>query len=108
IAADVPLTLTLVTNEARLGPGEALTSMALEPGQAPPDLAPNDHVRVVVTGVSDSAGIRQTVLLDAEAVVWSVELSQDGIATIVTLRGPLSLSNDVAAAAAVRLARVDG
>lgn len=108
IAVGVPLSATLVTDDLPLAPDEALTSMALEPGQVPPDLAPNDHVRIVVTAKSDGAGVTETVLLEAGAVVWSVDLSQDGISVIVTVRGPLSLSTDVAAAASVRLARVDG
>lgn len=108
IAAGVPLSPSLVTAEQPLGPDEALTSMALEPGHVPPDLAPNDHVRIVVTAASDSLGATATSLLDAEAVVWSVGASPDGISVIVTVRGPLSLSTEVAAASSVRLARVDG
>jgi len=108
VALGVPLSPTLVVDEKSLGPDEALTSMALEPGQVPPDLAPNDHVRIVVTSPSDTAGATATTMLDAEAIVWSVDLSQDGIALIVTVRGPLSLSTDIAAATSVRLSRVDG
>lgn len=108
IAANVPLSPTLVTDEQPLGTDEALTSMALEPGQVPPDLAPNDHVRIIVTAPSDSLGATASTLLDAEAVVWSVGASPDGISVIVTVRGPLSLSTEIATAASVRLARVDG
>ncbi|MEO6125556.1 MAG: SAF domain-containing protein [Ilumatobacteraceae bacterium] len=103
-----PLSMALVTDEQPLGADEALTSMALEPGQMPPDLAPNDHVRIIVTASAGATGVASTQLLESEAVVWSVELSQDGVSTVVTVRGPLTLSTDVAAAVAVRLARVDG
>jgi len=108
IAAGLPLSMALVTEEMPLGADEALTSVALEPGQMPPDLSPNDHVRIIVTAASGQSGAATTQLLEASAVVWSVELSQDGVSTIVTVRGPLTLSSDVAAAVSVRLARVEG
>ena len=108
IAVGSPMSAALVTAEVPLAADEALTSMALEPGEMPPDLAPNDHVRVVVTTAADPTGASTTVLLDATAIVWSVELSQDGVSTVVTVRGPLSLSSDIASAVSVRLARVEG
>ncbi len=105
IAANSPLTQSVVTSATPLLPGEALTSMALAPGQVPPDLAPNDHARVVVTSIG-VAGETQAALLDEQAVVWSVSLAPDGTSTIVTVRGPISLSSAVASAAKVQLARV--
>jgi len=105
IAADSPLTQSLVTAAAPLLAGEALTSMALAPGQLPPDLAPNDHVRVVVTSVG-VAGETQATLLEEQAIVWSVSLAPDATSTIVTVRGPISLSSAVASASKVQLARV--
>jgi hypothetical protein len=82
--------------------------MALAPGQLPPDLAAGDHVRVVVTAAVDAAGAVKTSMLDAAATVWSVVTAPDGATTIVTVRGPISLTSDVAAASKVQLARVDG
>ena len=108
IAEGAPMSVSLLVDEQPLAADEALTSMALEPGQAPPDLALNDRVRVVVTSASDGTGAVLTTMLDATAVVWSVGQSQDGISTVVTVRGPLSLATDVAAAVSVRLARVEG
>ncbi len=108
IAAGMPLSSALATTDQPLGSDEALTSMALDPGEVPPDLAPNDHVRIVVTAPSNSAGATEATLLEATATVWSVDPSQDGISVVVTVRGPLALSTEVAAASAVRLARVDG
>lgn len=105
IAADSPLTQSFVAAARPLLDGEALTSMALAPGQVPPDLAPNDHVRVVVTSVG-VAGETQATLLDEQAIVWSVSLAPDGTSTIVTVRGPISLSSAVASAVRVQLARV--
>lgn len=108
IDADVPFTPTLLADERPLGTGEALTSMALDPGQLPPDLAPNDHVRIIVTGEPDASGVATTVMLDEGAVVWSVVDGQDRVSTIVTLRGPLALSTLVASATQVQLATVVG
>lgn len=107
IAAGAPLSMSLLADEEPLGADEALTSIALDPGQMPPDLARNDHVRIIVTGVAGPTGAAATQLLEAGAVVWSVELALDGVSTIVTVRGPLTLSTDVAAAVSVRLARVE-
>ena len=119
IDIDVPITPTLLTDARSLAVDEALTSMALAPGHLPPDLATNDMIRIVVTGPSAVPGvggsvggsvgggsIDVTVLLDQPAVVWSVEKSPDGVSTIVTLRGSLSLSTAIAAADEIRLVRV--
>ena len=120
IDIDVPITPTLLTDARALALDEALTSMALAPGHLPPDLAMNDTIRIVVTGPSTARGvdvgagvgavgggaIDVTVLLDQPAVVWSVEKSPDGVSTIVTLRGSLSLSTAIAAADEIRLVRV--
>ncbi len=105
---DAPFSSSVVTATAPLSLDEALTSMALAPGQLPPDLAPNDHVRVVVIAAPDATGLAQPTLLDAQATVWSVTTAPDSTTTVVTLRGPLSLSSAVAAASKVQLARVSG
>jgi uncharacterized membrane protein YgcG len=131
IDVDVPITPTLLTDARPLAIDEALTSMALAPGHLPPDLATNDTIRIVVTGPSAAVGgsggsggssgsggtggsgatggggaIDVTLLLDQPAVVWSVDKSPDGVSTIVTLRGSLSLSTAIAAADEIRLVRV--
>jgi hypothetical protein len=108
IGADVPFTATIVTHAAPLGADEALTSVALAPGLLPPDLAPGDDVRIVVTRAADASGASSTDLLPEPAVVWSVDAAPDGASTVVTIRGPLSLATEVAAAVRVRLARVAG
>ena len=108
IAPDVPFTQSLLTEAAPLSPDEALTSMALAPGQLPPDLAPNDVVRLVVTAVPDAAGVAPSVLLADVATVWSFVPGPDGVLTIVTVRAPLSLSSEVAAASRVLLVRIEG
>jgi hypothetical protein len=108
ISPGEPFAHSLVSAAPALSTGEALSSMALAPGQLPPDLAAGDHVRVVVTAAVDAAGAMKTSLLDADATVWSVVTAPDGATTIVTVRGPISLSSDIAAASKVQLARVDG
>ena len=108
IEPNAPFMQSLLSSAAPLAADEALTSMALAPGQLPPDLAPNDHVRIVVTAVADATGAAATQMLVDEATVWSVITAPDGVASIVTVRGPISLSSEVAAAAKVQLARVNG
>jgi Flp pilus assembly protein CpaB len=108
IDPNAPLTLSMLTDDQPLGPAEALTGVALQPGDMPPDLAPGDQVRVVVTGRADATGVSTTAILDDAAVVWSVDQADDASSTIVTVRGPLAIASAVAAAADVRLVRVDG
>ena len=108
IDAGVPLTPALATDTAPLAVGEALASLALAPGDLPPDLAASDHVRLVIT-VDGASGERATSsLLDDEAVVWAVDAAHDGIATVVTLRGPIGLATQIASAADVQLVRIVG
>ncbi|MCU1395618.1 MAG: hypothetical protein JWM34_4046 [Ilumatobacteraceae bacterium] len=108
IDAGVPLTPTLVSDTPPLGADEALTSMALEPGRLPPDLAPGDHVRLVVSVPAGVAEEPVSSLVDESAVVWSVDPAPDGVATVVTIRGPISLATQIASASAVRVVRVVG
>ena len=108
IVPGTPFSQAIAAVADPLAPDEALTSMALDPGQLPPDLAPNDRVRMIVTSVPDATGVAATTLLDDLATVWSVVPAPDGLSTIVTLRGPISLSREVAAASRVQLARVEG
>ena len=107
IPSGVPLNSALFTTASALGPDEALTSVALEPGRMPPDLAPDDEVRIVVV---NSDGVNSPArLLEATAQVWSiVDADGSNLNTIVTLRGPLSLATDLAAASTVQIARVEG
>jgi SAF domain len=108
IGAGAPLTATMVAENEPLGPDEALTSMALDAGEFPSDLAPHDHVRLVVTSPADASGQVTTRMLDGDAIVWSVAAAPDGMSTVVTIRGALDLSAEVASAAKVQLALVEG
>jgi len=107
IAANVPMSLSLLADTQPLGENEALSSMALEAGDYPPDLAADDHVRILVTGRPDATGSAVTTLVDEGALVWSVEDSPDGASTIVTVRGSLSLATSIAAADQIDLVRVE-
>ena len=82
--------------------------MALDPGQFPSDLATGDHVRLIVTSNPDATGQSATTMVDDPAVVWSVVRADDGVATVITVRGPIALSTEIAAAAKVQLATVEG
>jgi len=107
IAANVPMSLSLLSDTQPLGADEALTSMALKAGDFPPDLAADDHVRVLATGRPDATGSAVTTLVDEGALVWSVDESADGTSTIVTVRGSLSLATAIAAADRIDLVRVE-
>jgi len=107
IAANVPMSLSLLSDTQPLGADEALSSMALKGGDYPPDLAADDHVRILVTGRPDATGSAVTTLVDEGALVWSVEESADGASTIVTVRGSLGLATSIAAADQIDLVRVE-
>ena len=108
IDAAVPLTPTLFTDATPLGAGEALSSLALEPGELTPDLAAGDHVRIIVTSTTGAGGATTAALLDHDAIVWAVDAAADGRTTVVTVRGPIEIGTAVAGAEHVRLLRVEG
>jgi hypothetical protein len=106
IEAAVPLSRSLLAAADPLGVDEALTSLSLSDGELPPDLAVDDPVRIVVTARPDASGLADTSLLEQPATVWSVEPARDGVSTIVTLRGPLSLTTAIVAATSVAVVRI--
>jgi hypothetical protein len=107
ISLGMPLNNSMLTTAGALGPDEALTSVALQAGRLPPDLTPNDVVRVVV--VTTNGAVTEARLLEPTALVWSL-VGPEGSSsdTIVTLRGPLSLATDLAGASTVQISRVEG
>jgi hypothetical protein len=107
ISAGAPLTADVVSTRSPLTSAEALSSVAVVAGDAPPDLRPTDHVRVVVATAPAGTGDMSTSVLDEIAVVWSVGEAPDGQSTIVTLRGSLDLAERVSGAGRVHLARVE-
>ena len=107
IDVNVPMSLSLLSDAQPLAANEALTSMSLTPGEYPPDLAADDHVRILVTGRPDATGSTITTLIEEGALVWSVADSADGASTIVTVRGSLSLATAIASADEIDLVRVE-
>ena len=109
IAGGTPLVESLIAPTQILGRRRSPHQRVFGTGRMPPDLAPNDTVRIVVVLPGPAGGAGQAELLDVEATVWSIVGGQDlNTNTIVTLRGPISLSTQVATATTVQIARVEG
>lgn len=109
IGVGAPLTTSLVSAAKGLGPDEAISSVSLAPGRLPPDLAAGDTVRIVVVGPSATGATSEARLLDMAAEVYAVTNADDPNGNvIVTLRGPVSLTSELAAASTVQLARIQG
>lgn len=109
VAAGTPWSRDLLSDVAPLRADEALAAVALEPGEAPPDLATGDPVRVVIVtpGHLDAPAVAD--LRDVTATVWQVVPAGElGTDAVVTLRLPLSEAAVVTAAEEVRLVRVEG
>jgi hypothetical protein len=82
---------------------EALISMALRPGEAPPDLAPLDQVRVVLVRL-DPLGTAPPAITTDAAQVWAVRPATDVDPTvIVTVRTAADVLPRVALADRIRL-----
>lgn len=108
IGADVPMTMSLLADAQPLGVDEALTSVALAPGRLPPDLAAGDDVRIVIITDAGPSAEPVTSLIGEPAVVWAVDAAPDGVDTVVTVRGPISLAAQMTSASVVQLVRVSG
>jgi hypothetical protein len=63
-------------------PGEAVAAVALEPGQAPPDVQPGTAVRVVAAAEDSTSDVAASW----EATVSAVQEGAEGQATVVSLR----------------------
>jgi len=82
---------------------EALISVALRPGEAPPDLSPLDWVRVVLVRL-DPLGSAPPAITTDNAQVWAVRPATDMDPTvIVTVRAPVDVLQRVALADRIRL-----
>lgn len=91
--------------EQRTPPGvnEALISVALRPGEAPPDLAPLDQVRMVLVRL-DPLGTAPPAMTTDTAQVWAVRPATDVDPTvIVTVRAAADVLQRVALADRIRL-----
>lgn len=91
--------------EQRTPPGvdEALISVALRPGEAPPDIAPLDQVRLVLVRL-DPLGTAPPAITTDTAQVWAVRPATDIDPTvIVTVRAAADVLQRVALADRIRL-----
>lgn len=91
--------------EHRTPPGvdEALISVALRPGEAPPDVAPLDQVRLVLVRL-DPLGTAPPAITTDTAQVWAVRPATDIDPTvIVTVRAAADVLQRVALADRIRL-----
>jgi hypothetical protein len=113
LTVDVPaaaaLTPSMVTERPPLAEGEGLFSLALAAGEAPAELMPFDLVRLVAITNDPLGTSTEPAVLEATAEVWSVlPPTEYDPSTLVTLRGPVDLAAQVAAADQVRLVMVAG
>ena len=107
LAAGTPLTMSMVDERPQLASGEALASVALDPGQFPPDLAVGDVVAVALVPDIVVAEARPPRLFESPVTVWSIE-QPEGLfgAAIVTLRTTTDLAVEIAGSGGVHLAVV--
>ena len=92
---------------SQLMAGEALISIAVEPGNFPPSLFVGDTVRVVVTPSNDGSGSVRS--LKELTVVQSVTPPADmGTQFVVTLRAPESIATAIAASGPLHLSIIRG
>lgn len=66
--------------------GEAVTAVALDPGQAPPDLQPGQTVQVIAAPVDDTAGGVDTPSSAWDAVVTAVDAGGQAQQEVATLQ----------------------
>lgn len=107
LAVGTPLTLSMVDEQPQLAPGEALASVALEPGQFPPDLAAGDVVVVALVPNIVVAEARPPRLFESPVTVWSIDQPEGLFGTaIVTVRTTPELAVEIAGSGGVHLAVV--
>ena len=102
-----PLTEAMVERRPMLSAGEALTSVAMEPGTFPPDLEVGDVVAVALVPDIVVAEARPPRLFEGPVVVWSIEQPEGLFGTaIVTLRSTPELAVEMAGSGEVQIAVV--
>ena len=103
--SSTPLTMAMVERLPVLMPGEALTSVAMEPGKFPPDLEVGDEVAVALVPDIVVAEARPTRLFEGRVVVWSIDQPEGLFGTaIVTLRSTAELAVEIAGSGEVQIA----
>lgn len=103
VAAGTAMYAGMVEYRTAPGPGEALVSVALRPGETPIDLAQQDVVRLVSVRLDPLGAAPPAVTYDT-AEVWSVRPPTDlDPTTLVTLRAAAGVMERLALADRVRL-----
>jgi len=103
VAAATPMTAQMVETRRRPEAGEALVSVALGPGEVPPDLAALDPVRIVTVRF-DPLGSAPPAVFSDRGAVWAVRPPGDlDTITVVTLRVPGEVLERVTLADRVRI-----
>jgi len=105
--AATPLTLSMLERRSSLVAGEALTSVAMEPGSFPPDLEVGDTVVVALVPDIVVAEAKPPRLFEGSVVVWSIQQPEGLFGTaIVTLRSTPELAVEIAGSGSVQIAVV--
>ena len=103
VAEAAPLSPHAVEQRTRPGAGQALVAVALRPGEAPPDVAPLDHVQVVTVRLDPLGSAPPDITYDW-GEVWAVRPATDlDTTTVITLRAQRDVLERVALADRVRL-----
>jgi hypothetical protein len=92
--------------DTSLKPHEALTAVALMEGSFPPNLAPGNTVRVVLTPSTDGFGGSVHTLQEIVVVNDISPMSDTQQHTVVTLRGTATLAEEIASSGPVHLSIV--
>lgn len=107
VDAHVPLSTLMVTVNRPLGASEALTSVPVEVGNYPSEIAPGDRVRVVLAPEMTMNAATPPRMFEDVVTVWSIQLPENfSDQTVITLRGPLDLAMAVAGAGRVHIVLV--
>jgi len=86
---------------------EALTSAAVAVGNFPVEIAPGDHVRVILAPEMTMSATTPPRMFETVVTVWSVRLPENfSDYAVITLRGSLDLATAVAGAGKVHIVLV--
>ena len=107
VGSHIPLSELMVTTKSPLGTSEALTSMPVDVGNYPSEIAPGDRVRVVLAPELTMSVATPPRMFEEVVTVWSIQFPEDfSDQAVVTLRGPLDLAMAVASSGRVHIVLV--
>jgi len=107
IGSRVPLSSVMVSANTPLLATEALISAAVAVGNFPTEIAPGDHVRVVLAPEMSMSAATSPRMFETVVTVWSVRLPENfSDHAVITLRGSLDLATAVAGAGKVHIVLV--